>query len=207
MGIVLPIVLALITSIFGPIAVQWAKEKLTKASKDDTTPIQEALELNKQIDLQLDNIMSELEPDSVWIAQFHNGGHFYPTGKSIQKFSIFYEKVTVNTESIQTTFQNIPVSIFPKCLTEVHGNGELCVEDFSTATETYGLSNLVRSYSYKSIYMVALYDLTGHMIGLMFIGFKENQKTLSEDEWIYVRQKVGVIGTLLHEYLTAKKIN
>jgi hypothetical protein len=40
----------------------------------------DALETSTLVDTQLEIIMNELECDRVWIAQFHNGGHFYPTG-------------------------------------------------------------------------------------------------------------------------------
>ena len=58
--------------------------------------------------------MEELKCDRICISQFHNGGHFYPTGKSIKKFSIFYERTSEKASSIKDTFQNIPVSLFPK---------------------------------------------------------------------------------------------
>ena len=38
---------------------------------------------------QLDKMLIEFEANRIWIAQFHNGGHYYPTGKSTQKFSFF----------------------------------------------------------------------------------------------------------------------
>ena len=81
MEYLIPIIIALITAVFGPILVEWIKNLLK--SKPEKTPIQEAVELNEIVDTQLDNIMDELDCDRVWIAQFHNGGHFYPTGKSI----------------------------------------------------------------------------------------------------------------------------
>ena len=63
---------------------------------------------------KLDYIKDEFKADRVWLAQFHNGGHFYPTGKSIAKFSMVYEIVESTTKSIQSNFQNIPVSLFSK---------------------------------------------------------------------------------------------
>jgi hypothetical protein len=94
------IITALITAVFGPIIVTWVKIKLEK--KSSQTPMSDALETSTLVDTQLEIIMNELECDRVWIAQFHNGGHFYPTGKSIQKFSIFYEKCTFETPNIQS---------------------------------------------------------------------------------------------------------
>ena len=99
------IAVALITAVFGPIMVNWVKLKMEKPDK--RTPMREALETSTLIDGQLEAIMNELNCDRVWLAQFHNGGHFYPTGKSIQKFSVFYEVLTPGTPSLKTTFQNI----------------------------------------------------------------------------------------------------
>ena len=86
------IIIASITAIVGPIIVTWVKSKLEK--KKDKTPMGEAIETNSLVHEQISDLMEEVNCDRIWVAQFHNGGHFYPTGKSIQKFSIFYEKYT-----------------------------------------------------------------------------------------------------------------
>ena len=117
------ILVAFITAVMGPIALAWAKSKFEK--KSDKTPMAEAIESSSQVDSQLDSLMEDIDCDRIWIAQFHNGGHFYPTGKSIQKFSIFYEKCKPTVPAIQTTFQNIPVSLFTQILSEIYENGEI----------------------------------------------------------------------------------
>ena len=92
LAVITTIGVALITAVVGPIIVNWVKLKMEK--KDTSSPMRDALETSTLIDTQLEQVMEELECDRIWIAQFHNGGHFYPTGRSIQKFSIFYEKCT-----------------------------------------------------------------------------------------------------------------
>ena len=52
--------------------------------------------------------------------------------------------------------------------------------------------------------MVGLYSLDNHLIGVMAIAYDQEHK-LTKDEWIYIRQKVGVVGTLLTNYLHNKK--
>ena len=59
---------------------------------------------------RIEEIREEFKSDRVWISQFHNGGNFYPTGKSIQKFSIFYEVAKKGCFIISHTFNNIPTS-------------------------------------------------------------------------------------------------
>ena len=194
------IIVALITAVFGPIAVTWFKTKYKPEST--TSPVDEAIELNSLVDDQLGVIMEELKCDRVWISQFHNGGHFYPTGKSIQKFSIFYEKVTIDTIPSQHTFQNIPCSLFPKAMSALYKEGEIAVPTLES--ETYDLLAVAKPYGSKSFYLVSLEDLHGKFIGVLSVDFKEEYK-LSKEDWIFIRQKAGVIGTLLDGYLNAKK--
>jgi len=193
------IVVALITAVLGPIIVNWVKLKMEKSDKK--TPMREALETSTLIDGQLEAIMDELYCDRVWLAQFHNGGHFYPTGKSIQKFSFFYEKTSPNTPPIQHTFQNIPVSLFPRVLSKIYNDDEISIDDVSVVEDTIGLEYLTTQFGTKSICILGVYSLDNHLIGVMGIAYNENEHDLSHEEWVYIRQKVGAIGTLLSEYL------
>jgi hypothetical protein len=198
LAVITTIIVALITAVIGPIIVNWVKLKMEK--KDPSTPMRDALETSTLIDNQLEQVMEELECDRIWIAQFHNGGHFYPTGRSIQKFSIFYEKCTPETPNIQQTFQNIPVSLFPRVLSKIYKDNELSIEDVDKEKDTYGLEYLTTQFNTKSICMVGLHSLDNHLIGVLAVSFQIPHH-ITKDEWIYIRQKVGVIGTLLSEYL------
>jgi hypothetical protein len=196
------IIVALITAVIGPLLLTWFKNKLENKSKPSS--VKEAIDLNELVDTQLDQMIEEIECDRIWIGQFHNGGHFYPTGKSIQKFSIFYEKLTPATGAIQHIFQQIPVSLFPKALSKLYKDGELSVVNYEK-DETYDLNIFSRDYGTKSFYMIAIDDLDGHFIGLMGIAFNDKEHKLSREEWIFIRQKVGAIGSLLTDYLKIKK--
>ncbi len=202
MEIIVPIIIALITSILGPIALEWFRSKFI--TKTPTDPLPDAIKYNEQIEHQLDVILNELDCDQIYIAQFHNGGHFYPTGKSIQKFSIFYEVTTPNTISIKGTYQNIPVSLFSKALAELYENGEILVEDV-TANPTYGLETFSIDNNYKSCYLLSLTDLDNRIIGIMGICYTQKKHKIVKDEWIFIRQKLGAIGNIMSNYLHNKK--
>ena len=197
------IIIALITAVIGPVIVEWVRVKLKK-QEVKTSPVKEAIDLNELVDGQLEQLMDELDCDRIWIGQFHNGGHFYPTGKSIQKFSIFYEKLSPEISAIQHIFQQIPVSLFPKALAKLYKDGELGIVNYNT-DENYDLSMFSKDYGTKSFYMIAIDDLDGHFIGVMGIAFNGKEHKLSKDEWIFIRQKVGAIGSLLTDYLYKKK--
>jgi hypothetical protein len=200
------IIVALITAVIGPLIMTWFKDKLEKRNQPPTkqSPVKEAIDLNELVDKQLDQILEEIQCDRIWIGQFHNGGHFYPTGKSIQKFSIFYEKLTPNTGAIQHIFQQIPVSLFPKALSKLYKEGELAIPTYEN-TETFDLDIFARDYGTKSFYMIAIDDLDEHFIGVMGIAFNDKEHKLSREEWIFIRQKVGAIGSLLTDYLKSSK--
>ena len=205
---IISILIAFITAVIGPVAVEWFRQLIKNRSSK--TPIQEALELNEEIDNQLTVILDELDCDRVWVAQFHNGGHFYPTGKSIQKFSIFYEKVASDTTSVQQTFQNIPVSLFPKAFSKVYKETELEISSFQEKNiDGYDLGAFASANSTKSMYLTGLQSLDSHMIGMLCVSYTEKEHKLTEEELNYIRQKAGVIGTLLSEYLktNVKKSN
>jgi len=197
------ILVAIITAVVGPVIIEWVRAKLKKEENKNSS-VKEAIDVNELIDHQLDQLLEELGCDRIWIGQFHNGGHFYPTGKSIQKFSIFYEKLTPSTSAIQHVFQQIPVSLFPKALSKLYKDGELAVINYNT-DETYDLSMFSKDYGTKSFYMLAIDDLDEHFIGVMGIAFNDKEHKLSKEEWIFIRQKVGAIGSLLTDYLYKKK--
>jgi GAF domain-containing protein len=196
---IITVIVAFITAVVGPIALEWVKNRLQKKDKK-SSELTAAIEFNERIDNQLDVIMDTLECDRVWLAQFHNGGHFYPTGRSIQKFSIFYEKVSSETPSIQNTFQNIPVSLFSKIISKLHKDGEIALINYPEDDE-FGLQNMVKEYEVKSWYTWALHDLDGKFIGVLSVSFTKKPHKFTKDEWIFIRQKIGVIGSLLSSYL------
>jgi hypothetical protein len=202
LSMITTILVALITSVIGPVIMAWVQAKL--ANKPKISPVKEAIDLNELVDNQLDALMDEIGCDRIWIGQFHNGGHFYPTGKSIQKFSIFYEKLTPATSAIQHIFQQIPVSLFPKSLSKLYKDGELGIVNYNT-DEIYDLGLFAKEYNTKSFYMLAIDDLDDHFIGVMGISFNNKEHKLSREEWIFIRQKVGAIGSLLTGYLNKKK--
>lgn len=197
------VLVALITAVIGPAVLEWVRAKLKK-EKSKESPVKEAIDVNELVDAQLDQLMEELNCDRIWVGQFHNGGNFYPTGKSIQKFSLFYEKLTPSIDPIQHVFQQIPVSLFPKSLAKLYKDGELAIVNYDT-DEIYDLNMFSKDHNTKSFYMVAIDNLDGHFIGVIGIAYTDKEHKLSKEEWIFIRQKAGAIGSLLTDYLYKKK--
>ena len=112
------VIVAFITGVLGPILVIYIKHLLEKRKKKPDI-VMDTLRVSELIDHKIEHIKDEFRADRVWISQFHNGGNFYPTGKSIAKFSIIYEVVSLRTPSVQTSFKNIPVNLFSKSIKQL----------------------------------------------------------------------------------------
>jgi hypothetical protein len=202
--VVVAIITALITSLIGPTILEWIKLKFLQKNNKDI--LGESIIKDEKIDLQIEQLMEELGCDRICISQFHNGGNFYPTGKSIKKFSIFYERTTTNALSIKEIFQNIPVSLFPKIFTVLYKEGEIAVPDTNDNKNDCSLfQDVGKEYNTKSFYLLAIHDLNGNFIGVLAISYYENKYQLTLDDWILVRQKIGAIGSILTDYLHDKK--
>lgn len=201
-SIITAIITALITSLIGPTVLEWIKIKFFKKPKDT---LAEAIYIDEKIYRQIEILMEELKCDRICLSQFHNGGHFYPTGKSIKKFSIFYELTTEKAPSVKETFQSIPVSLFPKIFSLLYKEGEIIISDTSNNNIDCGVFQLRgKQYKTKSFYMLSIHDLNDNFIGSLVISYYEKQHVLSLDEWILIRQKLGAIGSILTNYLSKK---
>ena len=137
-NLIVALVSSLFTAVVGPIAVHVAKDIIDKKNKKDN--LKEALQKNTLVSTKIEEIREQTKADRVWVTQFHNGGTFYPTGKSIQKFSMFYESVEPGCESIKLLFQNIPVSLFAPSANKILIDNIAAIPDFKDETvATYGL--------------------------------------------------------------------
>tara|TARA_Y100000593_G_C4215098_1_gene288801 strand:+ start:201 stop:845 length:645 start_codon:yes stop_codon:yes gene_type:complete len=206
------IVSAFFTGVLGPLALFVAGKyfkipnplkKKTPVESKPKCPVKESIDANQLIDDQLDLLMDELGCDRIWLTQFHNGGHFYPTGKSIQKFSTFYEHITPETPSVKHTYQNIPVSIFNRPFSVLYSEGEILIYNINDKdVEKLGLNALSKQYGAKSSYVFGLFDLKERYLGNLIIDYCKKKHTLSDSELTYTRQKSAAIGSTMSSYLS-----
>ena len=176
------IIVAFLTGILGPVVLVLLKTYLDKRK---TTPdmVKETLRVSELITHSIDEIREEFKADRVWITQFHNGGNFYPTGKSIAKFSFMYETVSTSVNSIQLSFQNIPVYLFSKSINQLLENNFISIGDYTdVTTPTYGLKYAAEEYGCKSGYLFAIKTIDNKFIGVMGIDYTKRKKQLSSQD-------------------------
>ena len=194
------VLVALITALVGPIAILWVKKKLTK-TKDE---IEVEIFSTEKVTTEIEEVLNKLEGDRVWITQFHNGGHFLHSNKSMQKFSVVYEVDGPGILPVSTIFTNIPISLYSRCFSELLNSRFIAISDYEDETiATYGLKPGAEATGAKATYIVGLFDFgTGKLMGSIGIDFLDPKKlTDSQIEYFKIRSE-RVAG-----YLSTNKTN
>jgi len=195
------IIIAFISGVFGPISVMYIKHALEKR-KPKPDMVTEALRVGELVTSKIDHIREEFNADRVWITQFHNGGNFYPTGKSIAKFSIIYETVNQNVNSIQSNLKNIPVNLFSRSINQLFNNDVIEVADFKDETiATWGLKYFAEDTGTKSSYQFAIKTIDDKFIGTLGIDFTKRKTKLDMESINHLQVHASSLGGVLMNHL------
>jgi hypothetical protein len=195
------IIVAFITGVLGPLLVLFIKNKLDKkAEKPDM--VLETLKVSELIMTKMEHIKEEFKSDRVWITQFHNGGNFYPTGKSMAKFSIMYEVVGPGISSVQTNFHNIPVNLFSRSINQLLDTDLIEIPDYKDETiATYGLKYIAEDTGCKSGYLFSIKTLDGKFIGTLGLDYTKRKTKLDIESINHLQQHSASIGGVLMTHL------
>lgn len=192
------VIIAFITGVLGPISLILIKNHLDKKKEKKPDMVLDALEISKLVNDKLEDMKDEFKADRVWVAQFHNGGNFYPTGKSMAKFSFLYETVSSNANSIQPNFQNIPVNLFSKSLNELLEEEVILIPDFKDETiATFGLKYIAEQNNCKSGYMAAIKTIDGKFIGILGLDYTKRKTKLTDEQVTRLEIHSSSIGGVL----------
>lgn len=195
------IIVAFITGVMGPISLLYFKSLLDKRKKKPDM-LHDALKVGELVMSKIEHIRDEINCDRVWVTQFHNGGNFYPTGKSMAKFSMIYEVVGPNTTSKQNNFKNLPVNLFTKSINQLFENDVIEISDFKDETiATYGLKYIAEETNCKSQYIFAIKTLDNKFIGTLGIDFTKRKTKLDMETINHLSVHAGTLGGVLMNHL------
>jgi len=191
------IVIAFITGVIGPILIILIKNKLDKLKLKPDMLI-DSLRIGELVTTKIDHIREEFKADRVWITQFHNGGHFYPTGKSIAKFSVIYETVNIGVVSIQTNFQNIPINLFTKSMNRLLEHNNIEISDYKEDdVATYGLKYAAEESGCKSGYLFAIKTIDDKFIGVLGLDYTKRKTKLDSESINHLIIQASSLGGVL----------
>jgi hypothetical protein len=195
------IIIAFITGVLGPVMLIYLKHVLSK-KKVKPDMVRETLRVSELVTHKIEDIKDEFKSDRVWITQFHNGGNFYPTGKSMAKFSIMYETVNPGISSVQSNFHNIPVNLFSKSINQLLSNDLIEIPDYKDETiATFGLKYIAEDTGCKSGYLFAIKTIDDKFIGCLGLDYTKRKTKLDEDSIKHLQVYATSLGGVLMTHL------
>lgn len=196
------ILIAFITGVLGPIMIILLKNYLNR-NKKKPDMVTETLRVSELITTKIEHMREEFHADRVWVTQFHNGGNFYPTGKSMAKFSVMYETVNPGVSSIQTNFHNIPVNLFSKSINQLLLNDVIEIPDFKDETiPTFGLKYIAEDTNCKSGYLFSIKSIDGKFIGTLGMDFTKRKTKLDIESINHIMVHASSLGGVLMTHLS-----
>jgi hypothetical protein len=193
--------IAFVTGVIGPIGVIYIKNKLEQ-NKKKPDMVKDTLRVSELVNQKIEHIKEEFNADRVWITQFHNGGNFYPTGKSMAKFSIMYETVHPGVASVQGNFHNIPVNLFSKSINELLQNDVIEIPDYKDeSVATFGLKYIAEDTGCKSGYLFAIKTIDDRFIGTLGLEYTKRKHRLNMEDINHLQVHATSLGGVLMTHL------
>jgi hypothetical protein len=197
------IIVSFITGLVGPLSVIIVNHFLNKKSKNTHDLVKDTLQVSELVTSKIEHIKEEFSADRVWVTQFHNGGNFYPTGKSMAKFSIIYETVSQGVSSIQGNFHNIPVNLFSKSINQLLENDVIEIPDFKDEhTSTFGLKYIAEENGCKSGYLFSIKTIDGKFIGTLGLDYTKRKTKLDMESINHLQVHASSLGGVLMTHLS-----
>jgi len=179
-----PIAIAFLTGIVGPALITYIKYVLSIKKIKDINKRRSDFNITIDTQQKINDTLNELQLkynlDRIWIAQFHNGGNFYPGNKSMKKMSATFESTKPGVSTDFMKLQNLPVSFFSSVLQRMNENQSGVIietdETNDNAFKDFWLHRgVIRSYMFPII------CLEGDFIGVLGIDFNNSSGNLSDE--------------------------
>lgn len=184
---------AFISGVLSPIVMHWAKSyfKPKKSEELDDHLLQDDMIIKR-----LSIIREENKFDRIWIGQFHNGEHFYPNGRSVQKISLTYESCKPGVSSLLKIIKGLPVSVFSSFLKILIQERIYIVHNVDDEKDinVKTLSSFLIELGVKSYYAFAIVDIDNRFIGLLCVDAVLYKKKLSEEQIEFLKSEAKTLA-------------
>lgn len=198
------IITAFLTGVFGPIILMILKFILD-TKRRNKNPIIESVASADVVNGELAKLLKEVDGDRVWIAQFHNGAYYYPTGKSIRKFTIFYEQSAESVSNISSYFQSVPCSLYSRSINSILSNNGLRIYDYNdNKNDAYGFGSLADIGGTRSSIILPLYAFDNKPIGFMSMDWVKKRTHIKDEDLELLNNSAYRIAGYLTNYLETK---
>jgi hypothetical protein len=202
----IPLMIAFLTGIAGPVLLVLIKHKLFKQTRQlerRKTEFKHALEVQDKVNTSLNQLQQKYNLDRLWIAQFHNGGNFWPGNKSMKKMSITFESTAPGIAADIMKMQNLPVSFLSPVLqklTETDVTG-ITIDVFTE--EDYALRSFWEGRGVQTVYLFPIKCLESDFIGIFGVDFVKRDGFVTDEVYDQLRAE----ALLLSGYVAAISVD
>jgi hypothetical protein len=202
----IPLIIAFLTGIAGPILLVLVKHKLFSVNKDlekRKKDFRQSLEIQERINTSLNSLQSKFNLDRLWIAQFHNGGNFYPGNKSMKKMSITFESTAPGIAADIMKMQNLPVSFLSPVLQKLTEEDTTGINIDVYTEEDYALRSFWETRGVQTVYLFPIKCLESDFIGIFGVDFVKRDGFISDEVYDQLRAE----ALLLSGYVAAISVD
>lgn len=203
----IPLMIAFLTGVIGPISLVYVKHKLFRGNKElekRKKDFQQSLEIQDRINTSLNNLQQKYNLDRLWIAQFHNGGNFYPGNKSMKKVSMTFESTAPGVAADIMKMQNLPVSFLSPILQKLYQSDDTTGVNIDVFTEEdYALRSFWENRGIQTVYLFPIKCLESDFIGIFGVDFVKRDGFVSDEVYDQLRAE----ALLLSGYVAAISVD
>lgn len=203
----IPLMIAFLTGVLGPVALVFVKHKLFRRDKEmekRKKDFQHALETQDLINTSLNNLQQKYNLDRLWIAQFHNGGNFYPGNKSMKKVSMTFESTAPGVAADIMKMQNLPVSFLSPILQKLYQESDTTGVTIDVYTEEdYALRSFWETRGVQTVYLFPIKCLESDFIGVFGVDFVKRDGFVTDEVYDQLRAE----ALLLSGYVAAISVD
>jgi hypothetical protein len=202
----IPLMIAFLTGILGPILLVYVKHKLFKTNKAleaRKKDFKHSLEIQELINTSLNDLLQKYNLDRLWIAQFHNGGNFYPGNKSMKKMSMTFESTAPGIAADIMKMQNLPVSFLSPVLqklTDIDVTG-ITIDIYTE--EDHALRSFWENRGVQTVYLFPIKCLESDFIGIFGVDFVKRDGFVTDEVYDQLRAE----ALLLSGYVAAISVD
>lgn len=208
----IPLLIAFFTGILGPILLVYVKHKLFSKDKQFERRKKEftkTLETQDLINTSLNKLQLKYNLDRLWIAQFHNGGNFWPGNKSMKKMSMTFESTAPGIAADIMKMQNLPVSFLSPILQRLTQEDVTGVTVDVYTEEDYALRSFWEARGVQTVYLFAIKCLETDFIGIFGVDFVKRDGFVTDEVYDQLRAEAlllsGYVASLSVESSTRKE--
>lgn len=202
----IPLMIAFLTGILGPIALVLLKHKLFRKNKElekRKKEFHDSLETQELINTSLNKIQARYNLDRVWIAQFHNGGNFWPGNKSMKKMSMTFESTAPGIAADIMKMQNLPVSFLSTVLQKLTDSDVTGITIDTDSEEDHALRSFWEARGIHTVYLFSIKCLESDFIGIFGVDFIKRDGFITDDVYDHLRAE----ALLLSGYVAAISVD